>query len=107
MPGRDQTGPRGEGPMTGWGAGDCAGQPADGGAYAPGWGRRMGRRSRRHLWGPRRGGGGPWSGPAYEPATADQEIGYLERESGWLQAQLNAVLERLDALKGGRGSDAE
>jgi hypothetical protein len=23
MPGRDRTGPRGEGPMTGWGDGDC------------------------------------------------------------------------------------
>jgi len=29
MPGGDRTGPRGEGPMTGWGQGFCA-QPSDG-----------------------------------------------------------------------------
>lgn len=104
MPGRDGTGPRGEGPLTGWGDGNCAAGSAGGGAFAPRWGRRMGRRPRRNLWGLR---GGRWFDAAVEPATADQEIGYLERESGWLQAQLGAVQERLAALKGGRGDDSE
>ena len=100
MPGRDHTGPRGEGAMTGWGAGDCAGRPAGAAGYVPRWGRRMGRRSRRGLWGMRRGGAGFWGGPADEPATPQQEVDYLEHESGWLQTQLNAVQERLAALKG-------
>jgi len=78
MPGFDGTGPRGRGPMTGRGEGNCA-MPADeyddiprGYGYGRGWGRGRGRgwgrrgrgygrgwgrgygRGRRHRWGRRR-----------------------------------------------------
>ena len=48
MPGRDRTGPMGEGPMTGRGAGDCAGYDAFGyGARGRGRGRRRWYRATR------------------------------------------------------------
>lgn len=54
MPAGDRTGPRGMGPMTGRGAGFCAGYETAGyGNPMPGYGRGMG-------WGP----GRAWAGPA-------------------------------------------
>jgi hypothetical protein len=51
MPGGDRTGPAGFGPMTGRGAGFCAGYPVPG-FMNPAWGRGGGG------WGWGRGGGG-------------------------------------------------
>lgn len=56
MPGGDRTGPMGQGPMTGWGAGYC------GGSGQPGWlSQRQGRWAGRGQ-GAGRGGGGGWRG---------------------------------------------
>lgn len=109
MPGRDGTGPRGTGPMTGWGAGDCAPGAAGTETRTPFFARWGGRGRRSRLWGRRAGAfygaGQPWGAPA-EPAMPDQEIGALERQSGWLQEQLGAIEERLAALKAGRDTGA-
>jgi len=76
MPGMNGTGPYGTGPV-GRGMGPCGG----GG---------MGRRSGRGL-GRNRGRG--W---AFEPV---EEKTTLEREKNWLEAQLQAITEQLQALE--------
>ncbi len=53
MPGGDGTGPIGMGPMTGRGAGYCAGYPTPG--YMAGGGRGFGGRGRGGGWGRRNG----------------------------------------------------
>ncbi|MBN1605667.1 MAG: DUF5320 domain-containing protein [Polyangiaceae bacterium] len=58
MPGGDRTGPAGLGPMTGRGAGFCAGYPVPG-FMNPGWGRGGGR-GWGHGGGGGGGGGGGW-----------------------------------------------
>jgi hypothetical protein len=71
MPGRDATGPRGEGP-TGRQMGDCgSGQP---GADAPfGFGRRMGRRGRgMRGFGFSRGGAGAYDLTAHKTALENE-----------------------------------
>lgn len=56
MPNRDGSGPTGQGSMTGWGAGDCAGddRPVNRGfgrGLGRGLGRRFGWRGQGRLWG--------------------------------------------------------
>lgn len=98
MPGFDQTGPNGMGPMTGRGAGRCAGARKQG--------RRMGqggRGWRYRCWATGQTG---WQGRQVEvPAeTGDAEIDRLTGEAQALQQTLAAINERLDAL---RGKEAE
>lgn len=117
MPGGDQTGPRGMGPMTGRRAGYCAGYGGPGfanpayGGYGRGWGQGWGSR------GFARGGGRGWRhryyatgrpawldfGPppwAYgTPPTHDQELEGLKREAEWLQGQLDDVGRRIEELE--------
>ena len=104
MPNRDRTGPEGEGPMTGWGAGDCAGHPTTKVA-----GPMPGRRfvGRRHA-GP--GGGRRWRhwfhatglprwaryGPAPSP---EQETEALQARAEWLRENLDAIDQRLEPRK--------
>jgi hypothetical protein len=76
MPFRDGTGPSGQGSRTGRGAGNCAGQ---GGA---------GRFGGRGL-GLGRGGRGRGFGLGVAP----------DQERSWLEAALQSITERLDALK--------
>ena len=106
MPGRDRTGPEGEGPLTGWGAGDCAGYPRP--RYAPFGGRAFGRR------GYARGGGGrhgwrhwfyatglpAWArrGPYGAPPSREQEVESLQAQAEWLQDELNAIHQRMEEL---------
>ena len=74
MPGGDRTGPRGQGPMTGRGAGYCAGYPVPGYMNpAPGGGYGMGRGGGRGFgrgMGFRRGFGAGWAVPAVYPPPA-------------------------------------
>lgn len=75
MPGGDRTGPAGLGPMTGRGAGYCAGYP-DPGIMSPGWGRRGRGRGRGS-----RGGGGGWRHRHWYYATGVP--GRQRAASGW------------------------
>ncbi|MGC9396733.1 MAG: DUF5320 domain-containing protein [Anaerolineae bacterium] len=116
MPAGDGTGPMGQGPMTGRGAGYCAGYDAPGYAVgAPGWGLGMafrggwGRGCRG--WGFGRGWGygppgpawGPpptWTAPPHPAAlTPEQEIEALRSQAQWLQEQLDAIRQRIAELK--------
>lgn len=86
MPAGDGTGPSGQGPMTGWGLGRCAG---------PGGGR---------FWrgrGPGRGFGfGRWlGGQVARPLTAEQEKGWLRRQAELLKGRLDEVTGRLGELE--------
>lgn len=116
MPGGDRTGPMGAGPMTGRGAGYCAGNDAPG--YAtPGfgrgfWGRGFGRGGGRGFG---RGGGRGWRNGFWATGlpgwirfgwgmfggeTAASEEDALRNEADALQQHLDAIRQRLDALKG-------
>jgi hypothetical protein len=112
MPGGDQTGPEGMGPMTGRQMGDCADSDAPRSASAaPGrgwWGWRRGRRGGRGPWGRRGFRVGPFgrgrrfwhSGPF--PGfrlTQEQEVESLKDEAEWLKEQLDAVNQRLEEIK--------
>ena len=98
MPRGDQTGPMGEGPLTGWGFGYC------GGASHP----------RRFLLGGFRHGGGwrhrHWatgrsmrsrcSGWRESPWPADDERRALERDAEMLEAELRQLRARIEELEG-------
>jgi len=119
MPRGDGTGPDGYGPMTGRGAGYCAGYDVPGymnpgvGGMGRGWGRGRGR----HLFGwgfgarARRGAyGGRWAPPAYAPpvgaapyvpyapASREDEIAYLKDEAKGLQDALGQIQTRIEEL---------
>ena len=115
MPGFDQSGPMGAGPMTGGARGRCnpamAGNiPAYAGGY--GYGRGLGlRRGFRGGYGPgagrgRAGGRGygwvpPAAGPAYPPAyTTDpaSEIDMLKADADYLKKSLEAINKRMEEL---------
>ena len=81
MPYRDGTGPTGQGSRTGRGAGNCAGQG----------GRRSFGRGGRGL-----GFGRGFNRAGYSP---DTERSWLEDQVKSLQAALQSITERLDALK--------
>jgi hypothetical protein len=110
MPRGDQRGPRGMGPMTGRGAGFCAGYDVPGYANpGPGFGRGMGG------WAAGRGGGGRgwrhwyyatgvpgwmrYGAQPWEPdVAAPQQAAGSEREA--LKAELDGLQERLNAIRG-------
>jgi hypothetical protein len=125
MPAGDRTGPRGMGPMTGRGAGYCAGygmpgylSPMPGRGYAMGWGRggAWGGWGRGRAWphgysfpawarfGHAPAWGPPWAG-VYGPGIAppgpspEQEVEFLKSQASWLQEQLAAINSRLEELE--------
>ena len=103
MPGGDRTGPMGRGPQTGWGLGDCAGgQPMDN-RWNFG---RGGMRRRRFVEDsgqyPQRGRGRGrgFFGSGWEASSVEagpQEANELRSEIMELRAELDRLLERLDA----------
>jgi len=111
MPGFDQTGPMGAGPMSSGARGRCnpatAGtSPAFAGAY--GCGRGMGlRRGFRGGFGPGRGRGHsygrgyegypPAAGPAYSMDAAG-EMDMLKADADYLQKSLEAINKRIEEL---------
>jgi hypothetical protein len=111
MPAGDGTGPRGIGPMTGRGAGFCAGygvpgyaNPIPGRGLGLGWGRAGGGRGWRHWYyatglpGWARYGWAPaWGAPpaAFGPYPAAPS---REQEAQWLKAQAEALKQQLDAI---------
>jgi hypothetical protein len=111
----------GMGPMTGRGAGYCAGyampgyapgpgyaSPIPGRGFGLGWGGGRGRGRRWRHWyyatglpGWARFGPAPiWGyGPYVEPVTQEQEIESLKAQAGWLEQQLDAVNRCLGELE--------
>ena len=114
MPGGDRTGPRGMGPLTGRGAGYCAGYNMPG--YANpipgrgfwGWGGRGGGRGWRHWYhatglpGWARVGYYPaWGAVPYQgPPTPEQEADVLKAQAEHLKTMLGNIEQRLRELEG-------
>jgi hypothetical protein len=116
MPAGDGTGPRGMGPMTGRGAGYCAGydvpgyaHPMPGRGFGVGWGRGggWGRGRRWRHWyyatglpGWARFGYAPaWGAPPAAPPTPEQETEFLRTQAEWLKEQLDAISQRITELE--------
>jgi len=105
MPGGDGTGPLGAGPMTGRGAGFCAGFDTPGYAHPAmgrGFGRGGGGRGYRYgyratgLPGWMRFGWGMQVASTASPSEAERDR--LQRQAEMLQQQLDAIRKRLDAI---------
>ena len=106
MPGGDQTGPSGRGPMTGRAVGYCAGYSEPGFArigpgYGRGFGRGWGRGFNRGYWG--RGRCFWWRGTVPEssnipaPYSPDEKT-YLENMVKSLEEEIKAINERIQSL---------
>jgi hypothetical protein len=105
MPGGDGTGPVGMGPMTGRGAGYCAGYPTPG-YMSPAGGRGFWGRGRGGGWGRRNwfyATGLPfWARMAqglFGAPSAEQEREVLRQQSQQLQESLNAINRRIEDLE--------
>ena len=102
MPRGDRTGPVGNGPQTGRGAGYCSGWGAPGFTNrgpGMGFGFGFGGRGRgwRHMF---FATGQPgWARTAYTPPTKDQELDNLKAEADFLSNQLSMINQRIDDLK--------
>jgi hypothetical protein len=125
MPAGDGTGPRGMGPMTGRGAGYCAGygapgyaNPMPGRGFGMGWGRGGGRgRGWRNMyyatglpgwarygyapaWGaPPPAAYGPYGAPPTQPLTPEQETEFLKSQAEMLKEELDAISQRIAELE--------
>jgi hypothetical protein len=100
MPGGDQTGPEGMGPLTGRQLGDCADNDAPRSASAApgrGWGWRRGPRGRRHFRAGRFGFARRF-GRSFR-LTQEQEVASLKDKAAWLKEQLDVVSQRLEEIK--------
>ncbi len=116
MPGGDRTGPVGMGPMTGRGAGYCAGfqvpgfaNPVAGSGTGYGFGRggRGGGRGRRNMyyatgvpgW-QRFGAGYPPYGGSFSPApTKQQELDMLKGQADYFEDALEEIKKRITHLE--------
>ncbi|MFH1241604.1 MAG: DUF5320 domain-containing protein [Pseudomonadota bacterium] len=108
MPGFDGAGPRGAGPMTGWGRGFCS--PA-GAGYRPGFGRAFGFRRGAgrgrgfgRLFGPR--AFFPASRlqfvPTYDygyPIKPEEEIEVLKADANSMRSVLDEINRRIEELR--------
>lgn len=115
MPGGDRTGPRGEGPLTGRGAGYGGGYGMPGymnpipgrgaGFYGVGRGGLPWGGGRGRAWGGGRGHGWGYSQyppGAYPPSpefTKDQEIQELRAQADYFKGALDQINSRLDELQ--------
>jgi hypothetical protein len=119
MPRGDGTGPEGQGPMTGRGAGYCAGSSEPVfinnamGRGARGWGGRGGQgrgRGRGHRYryletgltgGQRAALGGPfgWPAAAAPVATREQELERLEQQAELYEQAVEELRKRIDEVK--------
>jgi len=106
MPGGNGTGPTGLGPMTGRGAGFCAGfgvagyaNPVGGRGYGMGLGRGRGRGMGRGFG----RSGGAWPYPANvsfgSTLTPVQELEGLKQQAEFLQNNLSQISERIERLE--------
>jgi hypothetical protein len=120
MPGGDRTGPAGLGPMTGRGAGYCAGYPVPGYMNpVPGGGRWYGfgrGRGGGRGWGRGFGRGfagywyaNPYPNPFYPAGVAPkQEAEMLKEQARAMREEIEAIDERIKELESGsRAGDNE
>ncbi len=110
MPFRDQTGPRGEGPMTGRGRGVCAGGTAPGSLTAgPGFGMgrggRGGRGQRNRLRAVEPYADRTATVASAAPAERQQEMAALKATIGGLASTLGEIQKRLEELEAARGGE--
>ena len=102
MPGRNRTGPMGQGPMTGRAMGSCADDAAPGiGGFGRGMGCGMGRGrggrgQRNRFWAT--GLTGMQRAAAAAPITADQQREALEAHAAELEQSLANIRARLEEL---------
>lgn len=128
MPGGDGTGPMGMGPMSGRGAGYCAGYPAAGfmnpvggrGFCGRGFGGRGGGRGRRNMfwatglpgwaragWVPVAGAYPPFGGTAYASTMPrDVELQTLQHQADYFRGALEEIQKRLDELRSAPAAEA-
>ena len=108
MPRGDGTGPMGQGPMTGRGAGFCAGHGVPGymnmpgrGWYGRGWGGRAGRGYRHMYYATGVPGWARYGVPGYAPAppTPENEMRTLKEQAGQLEEALDEIRRRLAELQ--------
>ena len=106
MPRGDRTGPTGAGPMTGRGAGYCAGFAAPGFAnFGGGRGRGCGMgfgRGGSFGRGAGRGLGRGWGWPVAgggAPPTGDQELAVLKQQAQQLKADMELIQSRIQELE--------
>lgn len=108
MPRGDRTGPWGMGPMTGRGAGYCAGYAVPGYMNAgpgPGFGLGWGGGWRHRFYatglpGWARFGCAPaWGYGPPAPPTPEQEADELKAQAEWLQEQLDAIHRRIEEIE--------
>ncbi len=99
MPRGDRTGPMGMGPMTGRGAGYCAGydapgnmNPVAGRAFGRGWGGGRGWRWRNRYYATGLPG---WGAPPTKAQTSQA----LKQQAEWLKEQLDDINQRLQELE--------
>ncbi|MGM0414857.1 MAG: DUF5320 domain-containing protein [Bacillota bacterium] len=90
MPGGDRTGPRGEGPMTGRGAGYCNGFNSPGN-FRPGGGFRRGNRHRNMYYSAARPARPVDSGYSSEDESKELELKAIKN-------QLESIEKRLEEL---------
>jgi len=133
MPGGDRSGPMGFGPMTGRGAGFCAGFESPGfstmeqgyssrGRRGVGRGMRQGFRGRGRGFGNRNMESGyPWgtgfnnvpfygdSGSAYaqDPQSRQDEIKYLKQQAGYFAKSLDEVQKRIEKIEAEKESESK
>lgn len=127
MPGGDGTGPMGMGPMSGRGAGYCAGYPAPGfmnpvggrGFCGRGFGGRGGGRGRRNMfwatglpgwaragWVPVAGAYPPLGGAAFASGVPrDVELQALERQADYFRGALDEIQKRLQELQAAQAGE--
>jgi hypothetical protein len=106
MPGFDATGPRGQGPGTGWGRGPCGAGlrrgGGRGGGLGPGaWGRPRWGWGAWGYGGFRGRGFGPFGpgGGAYGYESPQQEAQALREEEGYLRSEIEALHKRIAELE--------
>jgi hypothetical protein len=106
MPRGDQTGPNGQGPMTGRGLGYCAGYPNPGfmnNSFGRGIGR--GRGFGRGLGLGFRGGRGPrynpdfYGYPPYSTPTKEEELQMLKNQAEFFKKDLEEIQKRISELE--------
>jgi hypothetical protein len=104
MPGGNGTGPAGMGPMTGRGAGFCAGysvpgyaNPVGGGGMGMGRGRGGGRGWRNQYYPAPRWAG--YYGPTMAAAGPENELQALQSQAEAMKANLEQISERIAQLE--------